>query len=55
MKYILKVVETYSKRVEIEAESEDIAFEKVRESYEAGQIKLNVADDFDEWEIFPVN
>ena len=55
MKYIFKIVETYSKRVEIEAESEDVAFEKLRENYEDGKVKLDVADDFDEWEIFPDN
>jgi hypothetical protein len=40
MKYIFKIIETYSKSVEIEAESEDKAFEKVRESYEAGESSL---------------
>lgn len=29
------------------------AFEKVRESYEAGEIKFDPADDFDEYEIYP--
>ena len=55
MKYIFKIVETYSKRLEIEADSKDEAFEKVRDNYENGLIKLDVADDFDEWEIFPDN
>ena len=55
MKYIFKIVETYSKRIEIEAESEDEAFERVHENYETGHIKFDVADDFDEWEIFPDN
>ncbi|MBR1593782.1 MAG: hypothetical protein IJ659_03325 [Alloprevotella sp.] len=54
MKYSFKIIETYSKNVELEAESEDEAFEKVRESYEVGEIKMDVADDFDEWEIFPI-
>jgi hypothetical protein len=48
MKYIFKIIETYSKSVEIEAESEDKAF-----SYEAGEIKFDPADDFDEYEIYP--
>ena len=52
MKYCLKIIETYSKSVEIEARSEDEAFEKVRENYEAGEIKFDPADDFDEYEIF---
>lgn len=55
MKYNLKIVETYSKKVEIEANSEDEAFEKLCNSYEGGKIKLDFADDFDEWEIFPDN
>ena len=54
MKYFFKIIETYSKRVEIEAESEDEAFEKVCEKYEAGEIKFDTADDFDEYEIYPV-
>ena len=53
MKYSFKIIETYSKSVEVEAESEDEAFEKVRDSYEAGEIEFDVADDFDEWEIYP--
>ena len=55
MKCVFKIVETYSKRIEIETESKDEAFEIVRENYESGRIKLDVADDFDEWEIFPDN
>ena len=50
MKYSFKIIETYSKSVEVEAESEDEAFEKVRDSYEAGEIEFDVADDFDERE-----
>ncbi len=53
MKYSFKIMETYSKSVEVEAESEDEAFEKVRDSYEAGEIEFDAADDFEEWEIFP--
>ena len=53
MKCTFKIIETYSKSVEVEAESEDEAFEKVRNSYEAGEIKFDAADDFDEWEIYP--
>ena len=45
MKYFFKIVETYSKSIEVEAESEDKAFEKARKSY--------TADDFDEWEVYP--
>lgn len=55
MKYIFKIVETYSKRIEIDADSNDEAFEKVRKNYETGLLKMDVADDFDEWEIFPDN
>lgn len=53
MKYNFKIIETYSKSVEVEAESEDEAFEKVRNSYEAGEIMFDTAADFDEWEIYP--
>ena len=53
MKYCFKIIETYSKNVEIEARSEDEAFEKARENYEAGKIKFDPADDFDEYEIYP--
>lgn len=53
MKYCFKIIETYSKSVEIEAESEDEAFEKISGIYQAGEIKFDAADDFDEWEIFP--
>ena len=53
MKYSFKIIETNSKSVEVEAVSEEAAFEKVRESYEAGEIKLDTTDDFEEWEIFP--
>lgn len=53
MKYCFKIIETYSKSVEIEARSEDEAFEKVRKNYEAGEIKFAPADDFDEYEIYP--
>ncbi len=54
MKYNFKIIETYSKRVEVEAESKEEAFEKVRKSYESGKIKFDAADDFDEWEIYPI-
>jgi len=37
MQYSFKIIETYSKSVESEAESEDEAFEKVRNNYEAGE------------------
>ena len=53
MKYCYKIIETYSKNVEGEALSEDEAFEKVRENYEAGEIKFDPADNFDEYEIYP--
>lgn len=53
MRYCFKIIETYSKSVEIEAESEDEAFEKARDSYEAGEIQFDTADNFDEWEIYP--
>ncbi len=53
MKYNFKIIETYSKSVEIEAESENEAFEKIRDSYESGEIKFDAADDFVDWEIYP--
>ena len=53
MNYKFKIIETFSKSVEVDAETEDDAFEKVRKKYEAGRIKLDAADDFDEWEIYP--
>ena len=53
MKYCFKIIETYSKSVEVEAESKDEAFEKVRKNYEEGEIKFDQADDFDEYEIYP--
>ena len=53
MNYKFKIIETYSKSVEVDAETEDDAFEKVREKYEVGRIKLDAAEDFDEWEIYP--
>ena len=52
MKYSFKIIETYSKSVEVEAVSEDAAFEKVRKNYEAGKIKLDNTDDFEEWKIY---
>ena len=53
MNYKFEIIETFSKSVEVDAETEDDAFEKVRKKYEAGRIKLDAADDFDEWEIYP--
>ena len=53
MKYKYRIIETYSKSVEIDADSEDEAFEKVRDSYETGKIKFDYSDDFNEFEIFP--
>lgn len=48
MRYSFKIIETFSKNVEVEAASSDMAFDKVRESYEAGEIKFDAADDFEE-------
>ena len=42
----------FSRSWYIEGE-EDEAFEKVRENYEAGEIKFDPADNFDEYEIYP--
>ena len=53
MKYNFKIIETYSKSVEVDAESEDEAFEIFHYSYVAGEILFDAADDFDEWEIYP--
>ena len=55
MKYRFKIVETYNKIVEIEAESKDDAFEMVRENYDSGEIKLDAADDFYDYEIYSNN
>lgn len=53
MKYRIKVIETLSKVVEVEAESEEVAFEKVEEMVNCEEIVLT-ADDFEGREFYPV-
>lgn len=51
-KYRIKVVETLSKVVEVEAEDYDSAFEKVDEMVNCEEIVLT-ADDFEDREFYP--
>ena len=53
MEYKYKVFETYCKSVTINAKSESEAFEKIQNAYQSGDVKMDVADDFVEWEIYP--
>lgn len=50
MKYKIKIIETLSKVVEIEAENKDKAFDKVQEMIRNEEIVLT-ADDFEEREL----
>lgn len=52
-KYRIKVVETLSKVVEVEAENYDLAFEKVEEMVDCEEVVLT-ADDFEGREFYPV-
>ena len=52
MIYKFKIVETYNKDVEIEAENEDKAREIIENNYMEGKIKFDSADNFSEWEIY---
>lgn len=52
-KYKIKVVETLSKVVEVEAEDYDLAFEKVEEMVDCEEVVLT-ADDFEGREFYPV-
>ena len=52
-KYRIKVVETLSKVVEVEAENYDLAFEKVEEMVDCEAVVLT-ADDFEGREFYPV-
>lgn len=52
-KYRIKVVETLSKVVEVEAENYDLAFEKVEEMVDCEEVVLT-ADDFECREFYPV-
>lgn len=54
MKYRIKVVETLSKVVEVEDESEQAAFEKVEEMVNCEEIVLS-ADDFEGREFYPAD
>ena len=51
MKYNVKVIETLSRIVEVEAQNQDEAWEKVKSQYDKGDIVLG-SDDFDCYEIF---
>ena len=51
MKYKVKVVETLSRIVEVEAENKDEAWDKVEAQWKASEIVLD-ADDFDGHEIY---
>lgn len=53
MKYRIKVLETLSRIVEVEAEDKDTAFEKVEEMVNCEDIILT-ADDFEGREFYPV-
>lgn len=52
-KYRIKVIETLSRIVEVEAEDKDTAFEKVEEMVNCEDIILT-ADDFEGREFYPV-
>lgn len=54
MKYYVKVTETLSKIIEVEAETEYEALEKVDEAYSNSDIVLT-ADDFEESDMFITN
>ncbi len=55
MKYKFKIIETLSKDVEIEAASEDEAFDIVCKQYDADEITLDRVEDFEESEICPAD
>lgn len=55
MKYKFKIIETLSKDVEIEAASEDEAFDIVCKQYDADEITLDRIEDFEESEICPAD
>lgn len=52
MKYKIKVIETLSKIVEVEADSEDAAFEKIQDMHANEDFVLS-ADDFEGVEFYP--
>ena len=52
MKYKFRIIETYSKVVEVEAENMDPAHEKVEEMINTEDIALT-NDDFEDIEIYP--
>ena len=52
MKYKFRIIETYSKVVEVEAENMDSAREKVEEMINTEEIALT-DDDFEDIEIYP--
>lgn len=52
MKYKFRIIETYSKVVEVEAEKMDSAHEKVEEMINTEEIALT-NDDFEDIEIYP--
>lgn len=52
MNYKFKIIETLSKIVEVEAEDEDSAYDKVEEMINCEEVVLT-ADDFEGREIYP--
>lgn len=54
MRYKFKIIETLSKKVEVEAEDRDSAYENVEEMINCEKVVLT-ADDFECREIYPVN
>ena len=52
MKYKFRIIETYAKVVEVEAENMDSAHEKVEEMINTEEIALT-DDDFEDIEIYP--
>lgn len=51
MKYKIKVIETLSRIVEVEADNEDAAFEKIQDMHASEKFVLS-ADDFEEVEFY---
>ncbi len=51
MKYQVKIIETLSRIVEVEAQSKDEAWDKVESQYRHSEIVLDESD-FDGYEIF---
>jgi hypothetical protein len=54
MKYKVKIIETLSRTVEVEASSSDEAWDKVEEQWKASEIVLD-SGDFEGHEIYVIN